>query len=108
MTIEQIDVVDFISEDENGNINLSISDHLEWDEKMEHIYMLQEKINKYLSFIESGEISEHCDNIKDKKIIINVIYKYEPSDVAHEFLEKFKSVIEEAGFYLIWKQLNDV
>ncbi|MES9994000.1 MAG: DUF6572 domain-containing protein [Candidatus Thiodiazotropha sp.] len=51
MTIKQTDVVDFISKEKNGNVCLTISDHLEWDEKMEHLYTLQEKINKYLSFI---------------------------------------------------------
>lgn len=33
-----------------------ISDHLDWDDELEHIHALQEKINAYLRFVESGEI----------------------------------------------------
>ncbi len=90
MTIEQLDKIDFISTDRNGDINLSISDHLEWDDKNEHIYMLQEKINKYLSFIESDEIIEHVKDLKGKPIIISVVCKHKPNVAALEFLEKAK------------------
>jgi len=107
MTIEQLDTIDFISTDNNGDINLSISDHLEWDDKNEHIYMLQEKINKYLSFIESGEIKEHVEDIKNKPIVISVVYKHKPNNIALDFLNKAKQTIEQAGFYLKWRQLNE-
>ncbi len=107
MTIEQLDKVDFISTDSNGDINLSISDHLEWDKENNHLYLLQEKINKYLSFIESGEIKDHVQNINDKSIIISVVYKHKPNEMALGFLEKSKQTIEQAGFYFKWMQLHE-
>jgi hypothetical protein len=44
-----------------GDIILFICDHLPWSEDhqetLEHMYLLQEKLNKYIGFIESGEIN---------------------------------------------------
>lgn len=52
MSVENSKVIDFIS-DKEDKIVLTISDHLEWDNDNEHIYLLQEKINAYLMAIES-------------------------------------------------------
>ena len=53
LSIEQTDVVDFMGIDKlTGEIVLTISDHLEWnDADEEHLWLLQEKINAYLRFI---------------------------------------------------------
>jgi hypothetical protein len=45
MSIENKKVVDFISINKNEKVVLTISDHLQWDEKNEHLLKLQEKIN---------------------------------------------------------------
>jgi hypothetical protein len=47
MSIEQIDVVDFVSIDKNsGDAWLTISDHLTWDRNEgEHLLLLQNKLN---------------------------------------------------------------
>jgi hypothetical protein len=51
MTIEQIQVVDFIGIDAIGRAILTISDHLSWDDVKAHFFTLQEKLNAYLRFI---------------------------------------------------------
>ena len=52
MSIEQSDVIDFVSIDQNDNLVLTISDHLARDEELRHLFLLQEKINAYLRFLE--------------------------------------------------------
>ena len=42
-----------------GEIVLTMADHLPWDQGKEHWSMLEEKINRYLGFIEAGELVEH-------------------------------------------------
>ncbi|MDR6534474.1 DUF6572 domain-containing protein [Variovorax soli] len=55
MTVENTSIVDAVGTDtETGEVRLSIIDHLPWD--TEHLRLLQDKINVYLGFIESGEI----------------------------------------------------
>ena len=58
MTVEQHDIVDFVSFDREENPILIISDHLPWDDLKDHLWHLQEKPNAYLRFLESGEISQ--------------------------------------------------
>ena len=44
MSVEILNVIDFVSSDKNGNVVLTISDHLEWDEENNHLLLLQDKI----------------------------------------------------------------
>jgi hypothetical protein len=105
MTVEEVKKIDFIGTDkETDNIILTISDHLQWDN--EHIYILQEKINSYLAFIETGQIYEDYPKSKGKKIVIEIIAKYPFNDEAIEFLEKVKPVVEGAGFGFNYKILE--
>lgn len=56
MSVEDLNTIDCIGIpiETPHEVNLGISDHLEWDASLdEHLYLLQEKINTYLRFIES-------------------------------------------------------
>lgn len=56
MSIIDKDKIDSIGiNKDNGKVILEISDHLDWSCEYEHLVMLQDKINSYLSFIESGD-----------------------------------------------------
>lgn len=69
MTVEQTDVIDFISvEKETGIVKLSISDHLDWNQESCHLFLLQEKINSYLRFIENDELINACPDAAGKNI----------------------------------------
>lgn len=56
MTIEQANTVDLISVDRTTKVVKTISDHLDWTDQATHLLLLQDKINCYLAFIESGEL----------------------------------------------------
>ncbi len=102
MSIEQTKVIDFIGTDnKTGNINLGISDHLDWkDPKNEHLLILQEKINTYLAFIESGQLYQEYPSAKGKKIIIRIIGKYPLNSEAEKFYKISSGIVAEAGFEL--------
>lgn len=106
MSVEQIDVIDFISLDVNtGDVTLTIADHLLWGTN-EHLYTLQEKINSYLRFVESGEILESYPEAKDKEVTIQLIYKYEPVESDLRFLRHAEQVLSEAGFKFAHSRLE--
>ncbi len=82
MSITESKVIDIIvvPEGEPDNVVLVITDHLEWGDKSqqgEHLLLLQEKINTYIAFIESGELLESYPPAKGKnpKIRINGLYE---------------------------------
>jgi hypothetical protein len=103
MTIEQKGVVDIISIPPDSNVAaLIISDHLPWDDSTkDHLMMLQEKINEYVGFIESGAIHEARPDLINKRLIIKVIAKYALSREAGAFFNQAKEFLENEGFILL-------
>lgn len=92
---------------DNENVMLGISDHLDWSNEYEHLIMLQDKINSYLNFIESGEIYESYPKAKDRNIEIILYAKYDITEKAEEFLNVVYNSIVEAGFSLSCEILGE-
>ena len=107
MSVEQHDVVDFVSLDLYGNCVLTISDHLAWDMVDEHLFSLQEKLNAYLRFVESGEIYQNFPKATGLPIIISVMLKFPAPIEAQWFFEKANADISQAGFRLETRQFSD-
>lgn len=102
MTVEQLDVVDFVSANkEKTRVYLTISDHLEWDEEEQHhLYALHEKILRYLHFIESGQLEKFDASYKGLPVTIQVRAKYPLKGDGPKFYEIARKVVEDAGFIL--------
>ena len=100
MSVEQVNVVDAISTDQTGHVVLTISDHLDWSDSIQHQTMLQAKFNKYLAFVESGEILERYPHAKGRPVAFKVVFKFRPDAQGLQFLARVKDVIESAGFSL--------
>lgn len=96
MSIEQVGVVDAIGVDkETGQVVLTISDHLEWND--EHLLLLQEKLNLYIGFVESGELLDVYPDSKGREVFINVICKYPPNVSGKDFLSRVGAIVERVG-----------
>jgi len=101
MSIEQTEVVDIISTDRTtGDVVLTISDHLDWSNSTAHQMLLQSKLNRYLAFVESGEILESYPDARDRPVVFKVVFQIPPDEGGRAFLAKVKAVIESAGFTL--------
>lgn len=97
MTIEQPDVIDAIGTNATTDaVHLTVADHLEWSR--DHMLKLQKKLNRYLAFVESGEIYSSYPDAAERKVIFDLVLKHRPNDEATKFLEQIGSVIEQAGF----------
>ncbi|SDI05163.1 hypothetical protein SAMN04488136_15011 [Vibrio xiamenensis] len=99
MSIEQKNKVDMITQ-LNDKVVLVISDDLEWDEKNQKLLLLQDKLNAYLSFIESGQLSDKYPNLDNNRIQIRLISKYAPNAEAEKFLSIASQSVKQAGFEL--------
>ncbi len=104
MTIENPNVVDIVAtRDDLDEVLLVITDHLEWQDVHQHLLTLQEKINGYLAFIESGELLRKYPNAAGKNVRIEVALKHSlPSD-GEEFFQRARGIVERAGFRLSWR-----
>ncbi|MBK7684864.1 MAG: hypothetical protein KA388_06280 [Rhodocyclaceae bacterium] len=97
MTVEQPTEIDLIGIDNaTGAVHLTVADHLEWNR--DHMITLQEKLNAYLAFIESGEIFSTYPYASEREILINLVLKYRPNDEAIVFLTKISVAINNSGF----------
>jgi hypothetical protein len=108
MSIEQAKTVDAIGIDnETNNVILTISDHFDWLENTNnHLFLLQEKLNSYLSFIESGEIIDVYPDAKNRKIAIDIVCQYPLNEQAQEFYQKVEKIIKDAGIEFRYRLLN--
>jgi hypothetical protein len=102
MAVDELGVVDIVGVEGSGDVVLTVSDHLEWDERGEHLLVLQEKLNRYLAFIESGELIEQYPAAIGRRVRIDVCCKYAPTSNGERFLQSACAVIERAGFSLSW------
>ena len=108
MSVEQSEVVDLMSVDPNtGQVILTISDHLDWSDTVEHQQILQRKFNAYLAFVESGEILQQYPEAKGRSVMFDVVFKYKPDREGRLFLARARTVIESAGFTLRDKLLAE-
>ena len=109
MSIDQRKVVDFVGvRRSDGSCKLTISDHLPWNDP-DHISQLQDKLNTYLAFIESGEIYEQYPDARGRDIEIEVICKHMPPlDEALPFLDHAATKIRGAGIKFAVRSLADV
>ena len=107
MTIEQVNVVDAIGVDKcSGEVSLTITDHLQWGEEnadRQHCFLLQEKINAYLRFIESGEILENYPDAQGRDIVIDVVGKYPPGEIGERFLAQVSEVLAGVNIKLCFR-----
>lgn len=103
MSVEQIDKIDVISTAPNGKVELTIADHLKWNNEKSHLLILQDKLNTYIDFIESGQILENYPNALNKEIIISVVMKYAPTENSLIFLNDCEKFMEKEGFEFTWK-----
>ena len=99
MSVEQDGIIDIISTHRlTGEVTLTISDHLDWSDSIGHQEILQRKLNRYLAFIESGEIVEQYPTAKDRAIAIKIVFQLAPDESAQAFLAQVKQIVEGAGF----------
>jgi hypothetical protein len=98
MSVTDKNTIDIVStNEESGETILTISDHLDWSEPYEHLMALQEKLNVYMEFIESGQIYESYPKSRGRKLVVEIVSKYNLSGDAINFLAKAKPIVLSIG-----------
>lgn len=98
MSVEEIDRIDIIGIDPvSGEVVLTIADHLDWSDDYAHLTTLQEKLNTYLAFIESGEMGEQYPQARGRHAVIDLIFRHDPSPMAREFVRRASPAVRSVG-----------
>jgi hypothetical protein len=101
--VENTNVVDAIGLDNvTDEAVLTLIDANEWD-GAEHLIALQDKLNCYLRFIESGELLDAYPNARGREVRIDVIFRSHPDPAGVAFLEKAEAAIRGASLAFSWR-----
>src|ERR1700739_4426375 len=77
MGMDTPQTVDAISLDRSGKIvTLTIFDAWDWADEGRHLIAIQEKLNSYFDFIQSGQIFESYPKAVGKELCIDVVTQY--------------------------------
>ena len=99
MPLENKNIIDAIGlEESSNNVVLTIIDTTDWVSEEEHLNLIQGKLNAYLRFLESGEITQKYPNATGQNCVISIIAQYKPTENGFRFLDVARSTIEQAGF----------
>ena len=87
MSVDETNKIDFVSlAKDKSCVRLTISDHLDWEvEEGEHLLLLQEKLNTYLYFIESGKLLDTFPQAEGLPVVIRIAGKFTLSAEAMKF-----------------------
>lgn len=105
MAIDNVNVVDGMAIDTEGNsLRLLLTDHLPWEKEndydlseYDHLMLLQDKINAYLAFCESGQYAEQYPDAEISMVIIEIHFKYEITTNCGKFLQTVQNQVEQYG-----------
>lgn len=103
MSVTETDKIDaFAIEKETKRVFLTIIDPLLWDDKNVHLFALQEKINTYLYFIESGELGRAMPDSEGLDITIELILKHIPDPQAITFLDQTIQILLDKNIVFVF------
>jgi len=93
MSLDNLEAVDAVgTEAEDGTVVLSIIDSWDWMDEQRHLRALQDKLNAYFGFVESGQLYEAYPNANGRPLRIDVVSKFSLPQAALTFLEKASAV----------------
>jgi hypothetical protein len=96
MSLDNIEMVDSVGTSiADGTVILSIIDGWDWNDHEKHLNALQNKLNAYFNFIESGQIYESYPEAEGQALRIDIICKFPIPDEGIVFLEKATVVAKE-------------
>lgn len=101
MAIDEPDKIDGMGfRPQDGRFELDIYDHLDWSDELTHLALIQEKINNYLSFLQSGQIAERypdspAEAFDDPWILID--FAEPPTELAISLIGRFAGQLKPHG-----------
>lgn len=108
MSVIDVNKVDAISIDRtNGSVKLTIADHLDWEDTLSHLLLLQDKINAYLAFYESGQIYQSYPKSKGREVRINVVTKFPVPKEGLKFFAKTNEILNNIGLSISQSMLEE-
>ena len=102
MSVLDFNKVDGIAQKngEKSTVLMLISDHLDWEQEYDHLLVLQEKINNYLDFIQSGQAQRgFSDAIERYEILLAFLHPITES--CRKFINVVNQQLQDENIQLV-------
>lgn len=108
MTLDNTSIVDAAGiESGSGVVVLTIADAWDWDDTPTHLAALQNKLNSYFEFVESGQIWESFPARIGGKIRIDIIGRFLIPAAAQELIRQANEVAAELKLTVCHREYRD-
>jgi hypothetical protein len=97
MTLDSLDVVDAIGREADGTVVLTVIDGWDWSDERRHLEALEDKLNGYLRFIESGQIREDYPAAIGARLRIDVLTRTPIPETARLLIEEADATAHSLG-----------
>ena len=103
MAIDNVNVIDGMAlNKENNALVLLLTDHLSWTgenalSEFDHLNLLQDKINAYISYLESRQYVETYSAEQINFAVIEIHFKYAVTENCEKFLNEVQNQIGQLG-----------
>ena len=104
---EKLDAIGFRPDD--GQLELVIHDHLEWDDEDLHLETLTDKFNGYMVFLNSGQLAEvfpHAEPASYETPWIRTIFAHTPPESAIAFLQGLADQLRPHGLTIAYDLID--
>jgi hypothetical protein len=109
MSLANSTTVDAIGIDRtSGAAILTIADSWNWADENSHLLALQEKINTYFAFIESGEVFASYPKAANRKMIIEIVGRYPLPESARLFLRRASECAKQLQVEVRFRRVEHV
>jgi hypothetical protein len=96
MSLDNSNVVDAVGlEQQSDTVVLSIIDSWEWTDEKAHLVALQEKLNSYFGFVESGQVYESYPDAQGRALRIDIVGRYPLPAAGASFVDAASKVAGE-------------
>lgn len=102
--VDNPNVLDVVGINEKTQaIELHIKDEFDFSNQEEHLVMLQNKLESYLNFVQTGGLEETFqEEAFSRRIYFVINFSYEPDNNTLEFLDYIKLNLEMNDINLGW------
>lgn len=98
MSLHDTDVVDQMGIDPlTEEVVLTLADDLDWSDPEEHLRLLQAKLHRYISFIESGDLYTAYPEARNRLASIALVSRHAPHPSARELIAETRELLSESG-----------
>jgi hypothetical protein len=100
LSVEEPQKIDIVATRPGSReVRLVITDHLSWSDEEAHLLLLQQKLNTYIAFVESGQVLKvNTPKVPpDAQITVVVAAQYAPTETARVFFQQVSVVLSDLG-----------